>query len=82
MYRCVVSVLIFTSPRSAGFKRIELPNMNPLSNLLPEEEMLEIPRPQIHASREEWEKIAGEMYRRGLQVKTVGAPVLVRRGSS
>ena len=26
MYRCVVFVLIFTSPRSAGFKRIGLPN--------------------------------------------------------
>ena len=52
--------------------------LHPLSNLLSEEEMpVEMPRPQIHASREEWEKIAGEMYTRGL-VKTVEAPVLVR----
>ena len=52
--------------------------LNPLSSILPEEEMpQEIPRTQIHALRQEWEKIAAELYKRGL-VKTVPAPVLVR----
>ena len=52
--------------------------LNLLGNILPDEEMpQEIPRPQIHATRQEWEKIAAERYKRGL-VKTVEAPVLVR----
>lgn len=50
----------------------------PLSSTLPEEGMpQEIPRTQIHASRQEWEKIAAELYKRGL-VKRVPSPVLVR----
>ena len=52
--------------------------LNLLGNILPDEEMpQEIPRPQIHATRQEWEKIAAERYKRG-GVKTVEAPVLVR----
>ena len=40
--------------------------LNLLGNILPEEEMpQEIPWPQIHATRQEWEKIAAERYKRG-----------------
>ena len=50
----------------------------PLSNLLPEEELPEVlPRPRIHAEREQWHLIAGELYKRGL-VEPVAEPLEVR----
>ena len=51
---------------------------NPLSTLLPEDELPDdVPAPKVHASQEQWEKIAGELYRRGL-VQPVEDPVKVK----
>ena len=48
---------------------------NPLSNLLPEEEMPDdIPAPKVHASEEQWEKIVKELHARGL-VRPVEEPL-------
>lgn len=52
--------------------------MNPLGNLLSEEEMPDdLPRPRVHAEREQWHLIAGELHRRGL-VEPVKKPVSVK----
>ena len=51
---------------------------NPLSNLLPEEEMPDdIPAPKVHASEEQWEKIVKELHARGL-VRPVEEPLEVK----
>ena len=51
---------------------------NPLGTLLPEDELPDdVPAPKVHASQEQWEKIAGELYRRGL-VQPVEDPVKVK----
>ena len=51
---------------------------DPMSNLLPEEEMPDdIPAPKVHASDEQWEKIVCELHSRGL-VRPIEEPVVVK----
>ena len=51
---------------------------DPMSNLLPEEELPDdIPAPKVHASEEQWEMIVKELHTRGL-VRPVEDPVEVK----
>eukprot|EP00435_Cladocopium_sp_Y103_P034012 s218_g8.t1 len=52
--------------------------MDPVGNLLEEDEMPEdVPRPKVHASQDQWNLIAKDLYERGL-VEPVEEPLMVK----